>query len=184
MSSAQITFDRRALLREVTEQMRKAAQTNGLKANTDAMAVMVTPEAVGVNIPNADLANLDVASLLAGQPVLDGMPLMYWFVSPSDGAAESVIPTEFLTVVADQNDGTVSLRRLDGEILAQGDLGIDVRPSGAPTPGIEPRLLGVSVSGNIDKLKFGKNRFELCGSLTISAGPFDVNINGCIVVTK
>lgn len=181
MSSSQIIFDRRALLHEFTELMRRAAETHGLdEANVDAMAVMVTRDAVGVNIPNGSLADLDIASLLAGQAVLDGRPLMYWLVS-----AKSAIPTEFLTVVADQTNGTVSLRRLDGEILAQGDLVIEIRPSGASAQGVALlSLFGWSVSGGVTKLNFGKNSFEICGNLSISAGPIDVNIEGCIEVTK
>jgi hypothetical protein len=180
MSSSQITFDRRALLHEITELMRRAAETHGLEANTDAMAVMVTGDGVGINIPDGSLADLDIGSLLAGQALLDGRPLMYWLV-----AAKSATPTEFLTVVADQTNRTVSLRRLDGEILAQGDLVIEIRPSDASVLGTELlSVLGVSVEANITKLNFGKNSFEMCGNLTISAGPIDVNIEGCMEVTK
>ena len=169
--------------REVMQAMEDAAGADKLSLQADAVAIASQPGLFFANAPVTGLEEVDFKSMLDGRSYLDNTPIMYWHLA-GEALRDKAVPLDegFYTVVADQQQGIVSLRNTKGETVAEGDLGISIEPE-APTV----VRFKVSVSGGITKFDVkleGKNKhIKVCGNASAQVGSASVKIEGCVEVS-
>ncbi|MGC4095726.1 MAG: hypothetical protein QM706_01305 [Nitrospira sp.] len=167
--------------RELTHAMATAAHAEKMSLQSDAIAFALSSHLSVVNVPVAGLEKLDFKSMFDGYPILENIPIMYWYLA-GEVLKESAFPFSagFYTVVAHQQQGTVELRDTKGRTVARGGLGVCIGPGGPPTVGTAM----LSVSGGIDKfdINLKKHHIEVCGHASVSVGGAEVKVEGCISV--
>ena len=162
--------------------MKDSAKADNLSLHGDNLALLSFPDSgLFVNAPIEGIEKLDFKTMFDGHPVLNNIPIMYWYLSDTIlDEKKSPISSGFYTVFANSTNGTTSLRDSNGKTIAHGDLTINI--SSNPKIVAKPSLFGVSVSGGIDSFKRTKNGIKVCGHVTVSAGPADITVSGCIEV--
>jgi len=156
-----------------------AATADKVSIQADALAFLSQSSLLVVNAPIAGIEKLDFKAMLDGQPVLDNTPVMYWYFPDGGfGEARSSIPEGFYTVVAHEQQGTVSLRDAQGKAIAEGDLGVSIGPQDPSTGTAEKP----KVSGNIDSAEADlfPPHVKVCGHVTISVNGKSLTIQACI----
>jgi hypothetical protein len=166
--------------REVARALGAAADGANAAIEPDAVAFVSQPLLFVAAAPAAALRHLDVASLLAGNAVLQNAPLMYWYVTgellrgPSAPLAEG-----FYAVVADQQRGVVEVRDVKGEVVGVGDLDLCIEP---PSP---PTTVARDVKIHLDSPDYGFHppHVKICGTVTIRDHGITVKAHGCTTIS-
>jgi hypothetical protein len=166
--------------REVARALGAAADGANAAIERDAVAFVAQPLLFVAAAPAATLRHLDVASLLAGNAVLQNTPLMYWYVTgellrgPSAPLAEG-----FYAVVADQHRGVVEVRDVKGEVVGVGDLDLCIEP---PSP---PTTVARDVRIHLDPVDYGLHppHVKICGTVTIRDHGITVKAHGCTTIS-
>jgi hypothetical protein len=170
--------------RTVAEALVGAAGDANLSVEPEAVAFVADADLFVASAPVAWLAEqVDPTSMLDGRPVLENVPLMYWYLSgPALEDPTSPLAAGGYTVVAGQQRGIVTLRDAAGATVAEGELEICMTPRHPPPGVIE--MFGVSVSGGVDKVKVDlkKKHVEVCAHASVSVAGVEVKAEGCVSV--
>lgn len=166
--------------REVTQGMAEAAEAQDVPIYADAAAVVSQRDLLLVNAPASGIDELDFKGMLEGRSVLSDAPLMYWYLA-GDAFRDKSFPLAegFYAVVADPERGSVALRDAEGRTFGDGDLVVDIDPSG-PATATTAKIIGGGIKSADATL--WPPRVKVCGFVKVKEKGVTVTITACVSV--